>query len=127
MTYVKPSESRPIRTVWNESVQKWYFVIADIVRVFTSSPNPRAYIKNRRKYDEQFSLKWGQIVVPLPLETNGGKQTFNCADAQGLLMIIQSITSQKAVPFQLWLAKMESVRLNEKENSELLTGRTKIG
>lgn len=125
MTYVKPSKSRPIRTVWNESVQKWYFVIADIVRVFTNSPNPRAYIKKRRKYDEQFSLKWGQIVVRLSLETNGGRQPFNCADAQGLLMIIQSITSQKAVPFQIWLAKVESVRLNEKENSELLTERTK--
>ena len=125
MTYVKPSESRPIRTVWNESVQKWYFVIADIVRVFTNSPNPRAYIKKRRKYDEQFSQKWSQIVIPLSLETTGGRQPFNCADAQGLLMIIQSITSQKAVPFQLWLAKMESVRLNEKENSELLTERTK--
>ncbi|TVQ89267.1 MAG: phage antirepressor protein [Bacteroidetes bacterium] len=122
---LKPLESRPIRTVWNESVQKRYFVIADIVKVFTNTPKPREYIKKRRKFDEQFSQQWGQIVTPLSLETNGGKQTFNCADAQGLLMIIQSITSQKAVPFQIWLAKVESVRFNEIENSELLTQRTK--
>jgi len=48
-----------------------------------------------------------------------------CANAQGLLRIIQSIPSPKAEPFKLWLAKVGSERLEEIENSELATQRTR--
>lgn len=78
-----------------------------------------------RKRDEQLSQGWGQIVTPLSVETAGGKQKLNCANAQGLLRIIQSIPSPKAEPFKLWLAKVGSERLEEIENPELATQRTR--
>lgn len=125
MSNIKLFESKQIRTVWNESDQKWYFVVADVVQVLTDTPNPTDYMKKMRKRDEQLSQGWGQIVTPLSVETAGGKQKLNCANAQGLLRIIQSIPSPKAEPFKLWLAKVGSERLEEIENPELATQRTR--
>jgi prophage antirepressor-like protein len=125
MSNIKLFESTQIRAVWNEIDNSWYFVVADVVQVLTDTPNPTDYIKKMRKRDEQLAQGWGQIVTPLLVETTGGKQKLNCADAQGLLRIIQSIPSPKAEPFKLWLAKVGSERLDEIENPELATQRTR--
>jgi DNA-damage-inducible protein D len=125
MSNIKLFESKQIRTVWNDSDQKWYFVVADVIQVLTDTPNPTDYIKKMRKRDELLSQGWGQIVTPLSVETAGGKQKLNCANARGLLRIIQSIPSPKAEPFKLWLAKVGSERLEEIENPELATQRTR--
>jgi hypothetical protein len=125
MRNVKLFESKQIRTVWNEADQKWYFAIADVVQVLTDTPNPTDYIKKMRKRDEELSKGWGQFVTPLYMETAGGKQQINCANAKGLLRIIQSIPSPKAEPFKLWLAQVGSDRLDEIENPELGTQRTR--
>lgn len=77
------------------------------------------------KRDELLSQGWGQLVTPLLIDTAGGKQKLNCANAQGLLRIIQSIPSPKAEPFKLWLAQVGSDRLDEIENPELATQRTR--
>jgi len=125
MSNIKLFESKQIRTVWNDSDQNWYFVVADVVQVLTDTSNPTDYLKKMRKRDEQLSQGWGQIVTPLSVETAGGKQKLNCANAQGLLRIIQSIPSPKAEPFKLWLAKVGAERLEEIENPELATQRTR--
>ena len=125
MSNIKLFESRQIRTVWNEAAQKWYFAVADVVQVLTDTPNPSDYIKKMRKRDELLSQGWGQLVTPLLVDTAGGKQKLNCANAQGLLRIIQSIPSSKAEPFKLWLAQVGSDRLDEIENPELATQRTR--
>lgn len=125
MSNIKLFESNQIRATWNETDQKWYFVIADVVQVLTDTPNPIDYIKKMRKRDSKLSEGWGQIVTPLSIETLGGKQKLNCANAQGLLRIIQSIPSPKAEPFKLWLAQVGSDRLDEIENPELATQRTR--
>jgi len=125
MGSVKLFESKQIRAVWNETDQKWYFSVADVVQVLTDTPNPTDYIKKMRKRDEELSKGWGQFVTPLYMETAGGKQQINCANAKGLLRIIQSIPSPKAEPFKLWLAQVGSDRLDEIENPELATQRTR--
>ena len=125
MSNIKLFESKQIRTVWNEADQKWYFAVADVVQVLTDTPNPTDYIKKMRKRDEELSKGWGQFVTPLYMETAGGKQQINCANAKGLLRIIQSIPSPKAEPFKLWLAQVGSDRLDEIENPELATQRTR--
>ena len=125
MSNIKLFESNQIRTVWNEPDQKWYFVVADVIQILTDTPNPSDYIKKMRKRDELLSQGWGQLVTPLFVDTAGGKQKLNCANAQGLLRIIQSIPSPKAEPFKLWLAQVGSDRLDEIENPELATQRTR--
>lgn len=125
MSNIKLFQSKQIRTVWNEPDQKWYFVVADVVQVLTDTPNATDYVKKMRKRDELLSQGWGQLVTPLLVDTAGGKQKLNCANAQGLLRIIQSIPSPKAEPFKLWLAQVGSDRLDEIENPELATQRTR--
>jgi DNA-damage-inducible protein D len=125
MSSIKLFESEHIRTVWNEADEKWYFVVVDVVRILTDSPNPTDYIKKIRKRNIQLSEGWGQIVTTLSVETAGGKQKLNCANAKGLLRIIQSIPSPKAEPFKQWLAQVGSDRLDEIENPELATQRTR--
>jgi hypothetical protein len=50
----------------------------------------------------------------------------DCATAEGLFRIIQSIPSPKAEPFKRWLAKVGYERVQEIENPELATKRTRL-
>jgi DNA-damage-inducible protein D len=125
MSNIKLFESKQIRTVWNEADEKWYFVVADVIQVLTDTPNPSDYTKKMRKRDAELSKGWGQFVTPLSVDTTGGKQKLSCASAKGLLRIIQSIPSPKAEPFKLWLAQVGSDRLDEIENPELATQRSR--
>ncbi len=125
MSNIKLFESRQIRTVWNESDQKWYFVVEDVVLVLTESKDPKQYIKRMRQRDNELAKGWVQFVPTLWVETAGGKQRMGCANAKGLLRIIQSIPSPKAEPFKQWLAQVGSDRLDEIENPELATQRTR--
>ncbi|MEI8046359.1 MAG: Bro-N domain-containing protein [Bacteroidota bacterium] len=125
MSSIKLFESKQIRTVWNEVDQKWYFVVEDVVLVLTESKDPKQYIKRMRQRDSELAKGWVQFVPTLFVGTAGGKQRMGCADAKGLLRIIQSIPSPKAEPFKLWLAQVGSDRLDEIENPELATQRTR--
>lgn len=60
------------------------------------------------------------------METGGGKQKVNCANTEGMFRIIQSIPSPKAEPFKRWLAKVGYERVQEIENPELTTKRTRM-
>lgn len=125
MSNIKLFESRQIRTVWNETDEKWYFVVEDVIAVLTESNDPKQYIKRMRQRDIELAKGWVQFVPTLAVETSGGKQKMGCANAQGLLRIIQSVPSPKAEPFKLWLAKVGAERLEEIENPELATQRTR--
>ena len=125
MSNIKLFESKQIRSVWNEQEQKWYFVVEDVVAVLTDSNDPKQYVKRMRQRDEELAKGWVQFVPTLEVDTAGGKQKMGCANAQGLLRIIQSIPSPKAEPFKLWLAQVGSDRLDEIENPELAAQRTR--
>lgn len=112
-------EDHPVRRVWIEEDQKWYFAVPDVIQVLTDSVNPSGYIKDMRRRDPELSKGWGQIATPLLVETRGGKQRVNCAGVEGVLRIIQSIPSRKAEPFKQWLAKVGYERLQETVDPEL--------
>ncbi|MEA3241495.1 MAG: Bro-N domain-containing protein [Pseudomonadota bacterium] len=104
---------------------EWWFVVADVVAVLTDSVNPSDYIKKMRSRDRELAKGWGQIVTPLSIETSGGKQRLNCANTEGIFRIIQSIPSPKAEPFKRWLAKVGYERVQEIEDPELATKRSR--
>lgn len=105
---------------------EWWFVIEDVVSVLTDSVQPSGYIKDMRRRDPELSRGWGQIATPLLVETAGGPQKINCANTEGIFRIIQSIPSPKAEPFKRWLAKVGYERIQEIENPELATKRTRM-
>ena len=125
MSNIKLFQSQQIRAVWNENDKKWYFVIEDVITVLTESKDPKQYIKRMRQRDAGLAKGWVQIVPTLLVDTAGGKQRMACANAKGLLRIIQSIPSPKAEPFKLWLAQVGSDRLDEIEDPELAAQRTR--
>jgi hypothetical protein len=127
MSSIKLFESKKIRTEWSETKQKWYFAIIDIVEILTESNNPRRYWSDlkRKLNSEGFSQLYEIIVQLKMIASDGKKYNTDCADAKGLLRIIQSIPSPKAEPFKQWLAQVGSDRLDEIENPELSAQRTR--
>ncbi len=105
---------------------EWWFVINDVIEALTDSVQPEGYIKDMRRRDEELSKGWRQIATPLKVQTGGGKQMVNCANTEGIFRIVQSIPSPKAEPFKRWLAKVGHERVQEIENPELATKRTRI-
>jgi len=125
MSSIKLFESRQVRTTWSETEEKWYFVVEDVVAILTDSKDPKQYIKRLRQRDKELAKGWVQFVPTLIVETSGGKQQMNCADVKGIFRIIQSIPSPKAEPFKRWLAQIGSERIEEIENPEIATQRTR--
>ena len=109
---------------------EWWFVIVDVVAALTDSANPSGYLKDMRRRDPALAdaLKGGgQIAPPLALEvpTAGGPHNILCWHTEGIFRLIQSIPSPKAEPFKRWLAKVGYERVQEIEDPELATKRTR--
>jgi len=100
--------------------------VEDVVLALTDSVNVKDYINKMRVRDAELSKGYGQIVHTLEMPTEGGVQNVNCANTEGIFRIIQSIPSPKAEPFKRWLAKVGYERVQEIENPELATKRTRI-
>ena len=126
MSNIKLFESKKIRSAWNETEQKWYFSVQDVVLILTDSDDIKQYIKRMLSRDEQLKSNWGTICTLVEMEAADGKmRAIQAADSKGLLRIIQSIPSPKAEPFKLWLAQVGSDRLDEIQNPELAAQRTR--
>jgi DNA-damage-inducible protein D len=110
------------KTLHNE---EWWFVVEDVVSALTDSQDAKQYINKMRKRDLYLSEGWVQFVHTLSIDTSGGPQGMNCANTEGIFRIIQSIPSSKAEPFKRWLAKVGYERVQEIENPELATKRTR--
>jgi len=113
------------KTLYNN---EWWFSVIDVVEALTDSINPRDYwykMKMRVKNEEEIELS--TICRQLKLLASDGKNYFtDCAGTEGIFRIIQSIPSPKAEPFKRWLAKVGYERVQEIENPELATKRTRM-
>lgn len=105
---------------------EWWFVVEDVVLALIDSVNVKDYINKMRRRDQELSKGYGQIVHTLKVPTEGGAQMMNCSDTEGIFRIIQSIPSPKAEPFKRWLAKVGYERVQEIEDPELATKRTRL-
>jgi hypothetical protein len=99
--------------------------VSDVIFALTGSTDIGQYIKKLRQRDPMLAETWTEFIRPLPFETAGGSQKLNCANTEGLFRIIQSIPSPKAEPFKRWLAKVGYERVQEIEDPELASKRTR--
>ena len=115
-----------IRRIFHKD--EWYFSILDVIRVLTGSTNPRRYwpeLKTQLTQNEGFAQLLGKIEQ-LKLESSDGKKYLtDTANTETIFRIIQSIPSPKAEPFKRWLAKVGYERVQEIEDPELATQRTR--
>ncbi len=106
---------------------EWWFSVTDIVNVLTESDDAGAYW---RKLKQRLNQEGSEVVTKchgLKLIAPDGKmRETDCADTEGIFRIIQSIPSPKAEPFKRWLAKVGYERVQEIENPELATKRTRL-
>ena len=119
-------EDFPVRRIWVEKEEKWYFSIIDVVGILTQSSNPNNYwkvLKNRlKKEGSQLVTNCNQ----LKLESRDGKKYLtDVANVEQLFRLIQSIPSKKAEPFKVWLAKVGYERLQETADPELAVNRAR--
>ncbi len=109
---------------------EWWFSVNDIIEALTDSRDPAQYFKRLKSRDTELKklMEGGvQFVPPLMLniETLGGKQKAYCWNTEGIFRLIQSIPSPKAEPFKRWLARVGYERVQEIEDPELATKRTR--
>src|SRR3989338_2044767 len=114
---------REIRKIIHNN--EWWFVVEDVVLALTDSSDPKQYIQRVKQRDDELAKGWVQIVHTLAIRTAGGKQRMICANTEGIFRIIQSIPPPKAEPFKRWLARVGYERIQEIENPELATKRTR--
>ena len=101
-------------------------IIEDIVLALTDSDNVKDCVtKIRVKRCGMLTEGTDNLSVPL-VPTSGGRQMMNCANTEGIFRVIQSIPSPKAEPFKRWLAKVGYERVQEIDDPELATKRTRM-
>ena len=111
---IKLFESKKIRAHWDETEEKWYFSIVDVVEALTASVNPTDYLKKLRKRDTELGTYLGTNCPQVAMLTSTGKYRKTLAgDVESILRLIQSIPSPKAEPFKQWLAKVGYERIQE--------------
>lgn len=123
-TRVAVFQNKEVRkTIHNDA---WWFSVIDVCGVLTDSIDAGAYW---RKLKQRLVEEGSEVVTfchGLKLQASDGKmRETDCADTEGLFRIIQSIPSPKAEPFKRWLAKVGYERVQEIENPELATKRTR--
>ena len=106
---------------------EWWFSITDIIEALTATDRPRKYWNDLKKkligegYFE-VSEKIGQLKLPAP---DGKMRETDCANTETVFRIIQTTPSPKAEPFKRWLARVGYERVQEIEDPELATKRTR--
>jgi hypothetical protein len=113
-------KKKRVRALWDETNEKWYFSIVNVVAVLTDSPNPNNYWKVLK---HRLGKEGSELVTncnQLKMQSSDGKYYLtDVAVTEQLFRLIQSIPSPKAEPFKLWLAQVASERLYEMQEPEL--------
>jgi hypothetical protein len=113
---IKLFEQQPVRAIWDNEAEKYWFSVVDVVALLTDND-----YQGGRKYWKvlkgRLLAEGNQLVTnccQLKMKAPDGKNRLtDVADTEQILRIIQSIPSPKAEPFKLWLAKVGNERINE--------------
>ena len=106
---------------------EWWFSVTDVIEALVGTDRPRKYWNDLKKelkkqgYNE-LSEKIGQLKL---ISSDGKKYLTDCANTETMFRIIQSIPSPKAEPFKRWLARVGYERIQEIDDPELATKRTR--
>jgi len=116
---IKLFEERKVRTIWDDTDEKWYFSIVDVVAILTNSPNPQTYWRVLKKRLKEEGNETVTSCNALKLEAADGKMRLtDVADTEQLFRLIQSIPSPKAEPFKQWMAEVASTRIDQLQDPE---------
>ena len=110
--------------------KEWYFSVVDVVQALTDQPNDYIARKYWNKLSQRLREEGSEVVTNCHrlklLAPDGKMRETDCANTEDMFRIIQSIPSPKAEPLKRWLAKVGYERIQEIENPELATKRTRL-
>ena len=119
---IKLFEERKVRTIWDDTHEKWYFSIVDVVAILADSKDLLTARKYWNKLKERLKKEGNETVSnchQLKLEAADGKMRLtDVADTEQLFRLIQSIPSPQAEPFKLWMAEVASTRIDQLQDPE---------
>ncbi|MEY3648634.1 MAG: hypothetical protein RLZ13_1519 [Bacteroidota bacterium] len=119
-TAIKLFEEKQVRSIWDDTQEKWYISIVDVIALLTESSDANAYW---RKLKQRLKEEGNETVTNCHglkmLAADGKMRMTDVADVEQLFRLIQSIPSPKAEPFKVWLAQVGSERLDEMQDPEL--------
>lgn len=121
-------KGRKIRqTIYNK---EWWFSVVDVVGALINKSDSHTARKYWNKLAQRLREEGSEAVTNCHrlkmIAPDGKRYETDCANTEGLFRIIQSIPSPKAEPLKRWLSKVGYERMQEIENPELATKRTKL-
>lgn len=125
-THLALFKGKNIRRIIHD--KEWWFSVVDVIEVLTGTERPRKYWSDlKKKLITEGYIQLSEEIGQLKLMANDGKfYETDCANTESMFRIVQSIPSPKAEPFKRWLAKVGYERMQEIEDPELATKRTKL-
>ncbi len=126
-TKIAVFRGKQIRRHWDDNRHSWFFSVVDVITALTDSENPAVYwrVLKKRLKDEGADQTVTKCNALKMLAADGKMRLTDMADTETMFRLIQSIPSPKAEPFKRWLAKVGYERVQEIEDPELATKRTR--
>jgi DNA-damage-inducible protein D len=128
-THAALFEDSPIRRVYDEATDTWWFSVVDIVGILTEQTTSRGAGTYWKVLKNRLGKEGSQLVTncnQLKLTAEDGKQRLtDVATVETLLRLVQSVPSPKAEPIKLWLAKVGYERMQELADPALSLGRAR--
>ncbi len=125
-TQIAIFRNKEIRKVIHNN--EWWFSVIDIVEALTGTDRPRKYWSDlKQKLIKEGYVEVSDNIGQLKMKAPDGKmRETDCANTETIFRIIQSIPSPKVEPLKRWLARVGFERVQEIEDPELATKRTRF-
>ena len=117
-------EGKEIRSIWDGEKEDYYFSVVDVIAALTDSNIPRNYWSDLKRKIVKEGSELHEKIVQLKMKAKDGKyRETDVLDTEGIFRLIESVSSPKAEPFKLWLAKLGKERIDEVFDPELAANR----
>lgn len=122
-------DGQPIRRVYDETTETWWFSVVDVVQVLTQQPDDLTARKYWNQLKRRLANEGSQLVTACHqlkmLAADGKQRLTDVATAETLLRLVQSVPSPQAEPIKLWLAKVGYERMQEMADPALSLDRAR--
>ena len=109
-------DGKEIRSYWDAEKEDYFFCVVDVINVLAEPKDSSDYwttLKKRLLKDEKSEIPTKCRKLKMKSLKDGKLYPMDTLDTQGIFRLIESIPSQKAEPFKMWLASLGSERIDE--------------
>ena len=108
-------EGKEIRSIWNAEEEDYYYSVVDVINALAKPKDPSDYwttLKRRLIKEEGSELPTNCRKLKMRAQDGKMRET-DTLDTEGIFRLIESVSSPKAEPFKLWLAKLGRQKVDE--------------